>query len=133
MTSARYKPPWMTDETSIFQKTVRQFIEKELAPHHARWAEQGHPDAEAWIKAGKMGLLLPDVLEEYGGGGGTSVQEAIVNEELFRRGVDFGFRHLRVILRWRACSCWKLAGPKRRPRAVPDDGSISLRAAVYWP
>src|SRR6266404_8239180 len=81
-----YKSPWMTDETRIFQKTVCQFIEIELAPHQARWAEQGHPDAEAWIKAGKMGLLLPDVPEEYGGGGGTFAHEAIIIEELARSG-----------------------------------------------
>ena len=86
-----YKSPWMTDETSIFQKSVRQFIEMELAPHHARWAEQGPPDAEAWIKAGKIGLLLPDVPEEYGGGGGTFAHEAIIIEELARSGVHFGF------------------------------------------
>jgi len=91
MTSVRDQSPWMTDETRIFQKTVRQFIETELAPHHARWAEQGHPDAEAWIKAGKMGLLLPDVPEEHGGGGGTFAHEAIIIEELSRSGVHFGF------------------------------------------
>src|SRR6202023_4245033 len=91
MTSVRDQSPWMTDETRIFQKTVRQFIEMELAPHHARWAEQGHPDAEAWIKAGKMGLVLRDVPEEYGGGGGTFSHEAIIIEELSRSGVHFGF------------------------------------------
>jgi len=81
----------MTGETGIFQKTVRRFIEMELAPHHARWAEQGHPDPGAWIKAGKAGLLLPDVPEEYGGGGGTFAHEAVVIEELARSGVHFGF------------------------------------------
>src|SRR3954465_11117782 len=90
MTSVRYESPWMTDEARIFRKTVRQFIETELAPHHPRWAAQGHPDAEAWVKAGRIGLLLPDVPEDYGGGGGSFAHEAVVIEELTRAGVHFG-------------------------------------------
>lgn len=80
----------MSDETRLFRTTVRQFIEKEFAPHQARWAEQGRPDADAWTKAAKVGLLLPDVPESYGGGGGTFAHEAVVVEELARAGVHFG-------------------------------------------
>jgi len=80
----------MTDEARIFQKTVRQFIETELAPHHSRWAEQGRPDPEAWVKAGKLGLLLADVPEKYGGGDGTFAYEAVILEELARTGIHFG-------------------------------------------
>lgn len=91
MTSTSYQSPWLSQETLIFQRTVRRFVEKELAPHQERWAEQGHPDAEVWIGAGKMGLLLADVPEEYGGGGGTFAHEAVVVEELARAGLHIGF------------------------------------------
>jgi acyl-CoA dehydrogenase len=37
-----------------------------------------------------MGLLLPDVAEEYGGGGGTFAHTAVVLEELARAGIHFG-------------------------------------------
>lgn len=80
----------MTDEVRLFRKKVRQFIQKEFAPHQARWREQHHPDAEAWTQAGATGILLPDVPEEYGGGGGTFAHEAVVLEELARAGVHFG-------------------------------------------
>src|SRR5207302_3024755 len=60
-------------------------------PHQTKWAEQRRPDAEAWSKAGRLGLLLPDVPEEYGGGGGTFAHEAVIVEELARAGVHFGF------------------------------------------
>jgi acyl-CoA dehydrogenase len=90
MGSAGGESPWMTEETSIFRKTVRQFIESELVPHQARWAEQGRPDAEAWTKAGKTGLLLADLPEEYGGSGGTFAHEAVIVEELARAGIHFG-------------------------------------------
>jgi acyl-CoA dehydrogenase len=80
----------MDDEARTFRKTVNQFIQKEFAPHQARWREQHGPDANAWINAGRAGILLPDVPEEYGGGGGTFAHEAAVLEELIRAGVHFG-------------------------------------------
>jgi acyl-CoA dehydrogenase len=85
----------MTDETRIFQETVRQFITKELAPHQVRWTKQGRPDAEVWLKAGKTGMLLPDVPEEYGGSGGTFAHEAVVVQELARAGIHgFGIQSI---------------------------------------
>lgn len=91
MTLASYESPWMNDETRIFRRMAREFIAKELAPRQTRWAEQGPPDTQAWGNAGRMGLLLPDVPERYGGGGGTFAHEAIVVEELAFAGVHFGF------------------------------------------
>jgi acyl-CoA dehydrogenase len=80
----------MTDELRMFRKSVRGFIQNEFAPHHDRWREQHRPDAEAWIAAGRTGILLPDVPEEFGAGGGSFAHEAVVIEELARSGVQFG-------------------------------------------
>ncbi len=91
MTSTTYESPWMNEEARIFRRTVRRFIEKELAPHQSRWAEQGRLDREAWIAAGRAGLLLPDVPDEYGGGSGSFAHEAVVVEELARAGLHLGF------------------------------------------
>ena len=85
-----YQSRWITDDVRIFRKSVRQFIDKELAPYQARWRAQHGPDAEAWRKAGAAGLLLPDVPEQYGGGGGTFAHEAAVIEELTAAGVHLG-------------------------------------------
>lgn len=90
MTPPGHESPWMTDDTRIFRRTVRHFVEHDLAPHQALWAAQGRPDSGAWIKAGQAGLLLPDVPEAYGGGGGTFAHEAVVVEELARAGIPFG-------------------------------------------
>lgn len=83
--------PWTTDDTRVFRKTAHEFIAKEFLSRQARWDEQGRPDREAWRKAGKVGLLLPDVPEEYGGAGGTFAHEAVVIEELARAGIHSGF------------------------------------------
>jgi acyl-CoA dehydrogenase len=90
MASPAYQSAWMNDEVRMFRRTVRQFIEKEFAPQQARWRTQQGPDAGAWSAAGRAGILLPDVPEDYGGGGGTFAHEAVVLEELARAGVHFG-------------------------------------------
>src|SRR2546430_16401154 len=82
--------PWMNDELRMFRATVHQFIQKEFLPHQARWREQQRPDAEAWTQAGATGLLLPDLPDAYGGGGGDFAHAAVVLEELAYAGVHFG-------------------------------------------
>src|SRR3954466_1833914 len=84
------QPSWMNEELRIFRRSVRRFVETELAPHEPRWRAQHRPDAEAWAAAGRAGMLLPGVPEEYGGGGGTLAHEIVVCEELARAGVHFG-------------------------------------------
>ena len=91
MSSMELESPWQIEEARIFRRTVRHFVENELAPRVPKWAEQGFSDKESWAKAGAAGLLLPDVPEEYGGGGGTFAFEAVVIEELARAGVHIGF------------------------------------------
>jgi acyl-CoA dehydrogenase len=85
-----YQSPWVDESVRTFRTTVRQFVEREFAPHQERWREQHRPDAESWTAAGSTDMLLPDVPEEYGGGGGTFAHEAVVLEELARAGVHFG-------------------------------------------
>lgn len=89
MSFVTYQSPWMNDELRMFRKTVRQFIQKELVPQQSRWRQQHFPDAEAWTAAGKVGILLPDMPEEYGGGGNFAY-EVVAVEELAQAGVHFG-------------------------------------------
>jgi acyl-CoA dehydrogenase len=84
-----YQSSWMNDDLRMFSRTVRQFIQQEFVPRQARWREQHSPDAGAWTAAGRTGLLLADIPEQYGGGGGTFAHQAVVLDELARAGVDF--------------------------------------------
>jgi acyl-CoA dehydrogenase len=81
------QPPRTTDALRTFRSTVRAFVATEFAPHQDRWRQQQFPDADAWTKAGAVGMLLSDVPAGYGGGGGTFAHEAVVVEELTRAGV----------------------------------------------
>lgn len=73
-----------SEEHTLFRQQVRRFAEKELAPKHAQWEEAGVVSREAWLEAGKNGLLCCNVPEEYGGMGGDFLHSAIVLEELAR-------------------------------------------------
>ena len=90
MPRSDYACPWENDDVRMFRRSVRQFIEKEFAPQQARWREARGPERAAWGAAARAGLLLADLPEEYGGGGGTFAHEAVVLEELARAGVHFG-------------------------------------------
>lgn len=90
MPAQPYESSWKTDEVRTFRNTVREFVQRELAPRQAHWRQQHHADLEDFAKAGALGMLLPDLPGDYGGGGGTFAHEAVVLEELARAGVHFG-------------------------------------------
>ena len=69
------------EDHEAFRQTVRQFMQREIAPHQAEWAEAGIVDKAVWLKAGELGLLCPTVPEEYGGLGLDFLYNAIVGEE----------------------------------------------------
>ena len=58
-----------TEEHEAFRETVRTFIAKEIAPHHEQWERDGMVSRDAWLAAGRQGLLGFFVEEEYGGAG----------------------------------------------------------------
>jgi alkylation response protein AidB-like acyl-CoA dehydrogenase len=77
------------EEHEMFRHAVRRFVEKEIAPFHAQWEEEGMVSREAWLKAGAQGFLGLDVPESYGGGGVKDFRyNAILNEELIRVGAS---------------------------------------------
>jgi acyl-CoA dehydrogenase len=90
MPATTHVSSWITEDLRLFRKSVREFVEKDFAPQQRRWREQHHPDYDAWRVAGDAGILLTDIPEEYGGGGGNFAHEAVVMEEMARAGVQFG-------------------------------------------
>ena len=41
-----------SEEHELFRRNVREFFEREVVPHQARWRKEGIVDREAWRKAG---------------------------------------------------------------------------------
>src|SRR3954453_18778997 len=79
----------LSPEHEQFRRTVRDFAEKEIAPHSAEWDREHHFPVDLIHKIGELGLFGLTAPEEYGGaglgggeGGVTSLCVAI--EELGR-------------------------------------------------
>jgi acyl-CoA dehydrogenase len=83
-----YESPWMDDDLRMLREAVSRFVETEMLPHEPRWRAQHHVDRSAWRQVGASGFLLMDVPAEYGGGGGDFRHEAVLYEELNRRGIS---------------------------------------------
>jgi alkylation response protein AidB-like acyl-CoA dehydrogenase len=76
-------------EHEEFRAMVRDFLAKEVVPHHAAWEEAGVVDRAVWRKAGEQGLLGMDVSEEFGGGGVKDFRyNAILAAEVSRVGAS---------------------------------------------
>ena len=73
-----HQPSWMSAELETLRDNVRRFCETELLPNEERWSAQQCVDREVWFKAGAAGLLCPGIKEEYGGGGGNFLHEAVI-------------------------------------------------------
>jgi long-chain-acyl-CoA dehydrogenase len=70
-------------EHEDFRGAVREFVEREVAPHLDEWDERHAIDRSTWLAAGKQGLLGLSVPEELGGGGTADYRfRAILCEEI---------------------------------------------------
>jgi len=70
-----------------FRKTVARFVDDELVPHHAQWEKDQMVPREVWRRAGEVGILCPNVPEEYGGFGADWLYNVVVIEELAKKGI----------------------------------------------
>ena len=78
----------LSGEQAQLRKTVREFAERELGPHSREWDEkQGFP-REVFSRLGGLGVAGCCWPEEYGGSGLSTLDWAVVMEELAR--VDAG-------------------------------------------
>jgi citronellyl-CoA dehydrogenase len=62
-----YVDPQFTEQHALFRKTVRDFAEKEIAPHSREWDEAGIFPREIFKKAGELGLFGITKDAKYGG------------------------------------------------------------------
>ena len=80
-----------TEEHEDFRKTLRSFLETEVAPHYQDWYDAGQVSKELYTKLGDLGVFGIEVPEEYGGAGIESFKfSAILTEEATRAGVQLG-------------------------------------------
>ena len=75
-----------TPDHEAFRDSFRRFLDKEVAPFHADWEEQGFVDRAVWSKAGENGFLCATMPEAYGGSEADKLYSVVQMEELNRAG-----------------------------------------------
>ena len=74
----------LTDEQKLFQKTIREFCEREIKPIASKIDKEEYFPKDLYKKMGRMGLMGMTVPQEYGGAGIDRVSYMIALEEISR-------------------------------------------------
>jgi len=74
----------LSEEQQLLKKTVRDFAEAEIRPHSRAWDEKQDFPREIFTKLGELGLMGVVWPTEYGGSGMSTLDYALVVEELSR-------------------------------------------------
>ena len=75
------------EEHEQLRETARQFLEKECAPYAEKWESDRIVDREAYVAAGKYGLIGFNLPEKFGGGGVDDFRfNAVIVEEFTKYG-----------------------------------------------
>ena len=74
-------------EHDEFRATARAFFETVCVPRADEWEDRGYADRDAWLEAGKLGLIGWEMPEEFGGAGIIDFRlNAIMSEEFWLTG-----------------------------------------------
>ncbi|MEV0197310.1 acyl-CoA dehydrogenase family protein [Nonomuraea sp. NPDC050691] len=117
------------EEHLLFRETVREFMAREVVPHHDRWEKDGLVPREVWKKAGEIGMFGFSVPEEYGGAGVTDFRyNTVIVEEIMRHGATgLGFSlHNDVMAPYMV----ELTDEGQRQRWLPGFASGELITAI---
>lgn len=73
---------YFTEEHHLFRQSLKDFLQKEVAPHIEKWEETGKIERFIWEKFGEMGFFGIAYPEEYGGMNLDFFYTVILLEEL---------------------------------------------------
>ena len=107
----------LTDDQQDLREMVRDFAEKEIIPKTAPIDVDPEVMNDLFHKAYQMGLTTFTLPEEYGGGGGTIFDNALIKEELARG--DAGFA-ANIAVCYMATVPVKIAGTKEQMQWIAD-------------
>src|SRR5437667_9516950 len=73
-----------SDEHAMLRKSIRVFVEKEVAPHVRAWEDAGQIPRDLWRRLGALGMLGLEFPTEYGGAGADFLASVVLGEEMAR-------------------------------------------------
>jgi acyl-CoA dehydrogenase len=82
-------PPF-TEQQEDLRESVARFVSAEIAPHVDEWEKAREFPRELYLRCGELGFLGLKFPEEYGGQGGSYLDDAVWVEELSRHGASGG-------------------------------------------
>ncbi|MDA8196616.1 MAG: acyl-CoA dehydrogenase family protein [Actinomycetota bacterium] len=75
------------EEHLAFGESVRQFIDRHIAPNFEEWEKNKRVDRSLFIEAGKAGFIGVEIDESFGGGGVKDFRyNAVLDREIARSG-----------------------------------------------
>ena len=80
------RPEYFSPEHEEFRRTVRAFVEREIAPYVNEWDEAGTFPRELYRKAAAVGIIGLGYPEEYGGTPADQFFSIVSAEEIARAG-----------------------------------------------
>jgi acyl-CoA dehydrogenase len=115
-------------EHEAFRDSIRRFMDKEIAPFHAQWEEQGYVDRAVWNKAGENGFLCMTMPEEFGGASADKLYSIVQMEELGRAGFSgIGYSlHSEIVAPYIA----HYGTPEQKARYLPRMASGEMIGAI---
>ena len=81
------KSYYFTEEHEMFRQSLREFLQKEVAPNIEKWEEDQRIPRDIWHKMGEMGFLGLSYPETYGGSNLDFFYDVIFCEETAKPGV----------------------------------------------
>lgn len=79
---------YASEEHKMMQKMIQEFIVNEVLDHIEEWEKNGMVSRGIWKRAGELGLLCLDMPEKYGGAGLDFSFNALLIEELGKKGIN---------------------------------------------
>lgn len=123
-----------SDEQQLLRKSVREFVENEIAPYAKQWDEENHCPIELFPKLGELGVIGTFIPEEYGGVGMGYIERIICLEEIARHSAGLAI----TIMAHQLCMGGILlfGSEEQKKKYLPDlangrkVGSLSLTEAI---
>ena len=108
-------PPF-EDEHEQLRESARGFLERELAPHAARWEEEEWFPDDVFGALAAQGLLGLKYPTEYGGQGGDYLHEAVLCEEMARIGSGGAAAGIGAHINIATPPIWKFGSAEQKER-----------------
>ena len=109
----------LSDEHEAFRAVVRDFAEREIAPHAAEWDSTGEFPLGAVAAMGELGLFGLVFPEEWGGSGGDFASLCVAIEEIGRVDQSMGIT-LSAGVGLGANPIFRFGNDEQRQRWLPD-------------